>query len=318
MQFKIGQKVRFLHENAEGVIVKISDKNNVEVDLGDDFPVDAHVSELIPVDEAETFYSVSDHQELAEEEDTTRPLGTDLFDISLAVAEASEGQYELRIINPEPLDALYVCFGKLRNKYSGLADGKVQSGGVQLLCRMSRDELAHLKELYFQILFFKTGNGYPHEPLVRILPWKASRLEANPRHISAIRKDGWLFQIRDQYKKEPVKTEKKQEGVMSMQDWGNRISSPPMVEDLHIEKLVSNPFELGPSLMLSVQLEHAQKRLSDAILENCSRIIFIHGIGEGKLKSELIRILKEADHVHSFHPADPVKYGNGAIEVILD
>ena len=44
MRYRIGQKVRLLHDSGEGVIISLIDKYHVEVDLGDDFPIDVHIS----------------------------------------------------------------------------------------------------------------------------------------------------------------------------------------------------------------------------------------------------------------------------------
>ena len=51
---RVGQRVRFLHDSGEGVISGLVDKQHVEVDMGDDFPMEVHISEVIPVAEEET------------------------------------------------------------------------------------------------------------------------------------------------------------------------------------------------------------------------------------------------------------------------
>ena len=56
MDFRVGQRVRLLHESGEGVIVRLIDKKTVEVDMGDDFPIDVAVDELILIDQAERRY----------------------------------------------------------------------------------------------------------------------------------------------------------------------------------------------------------------------------------------------------------------------
>ena len=52
-------------------------------------------------------------------------------------------------------------------------------------------------------------------------------------------------------------------------------------------------------------------------LENYSEIIFIHGIGTGKLKNELNKILAAHEHVASFDNTYDHRFGFGATEVEL-
>ena len=65
MKFRVGQRVRMLHESGEGVVTKLIDKKHVEVDLGDDFPIDMHVDELIPIDRSEQTYLTPEEEEEA-------------------------------------------------------------------------------------------------------------------------------------------------------------------------------------------------------------------------------------------------------------
>ena len=63
MKYHIGQKVSLLHESGEGKITAILDKNHVEVDLGDDFPIDVHISEIIPIDPEEDKFFKKEERE---------------------------------------------------------------------------------------------------------------------------------------------------------------------------------------------------------------------------------------------------------------
>ena len=89
---------------------------------------------------------------------------------------------------------------------------------------------------------------------------------------------------------------------------------PPMIVDLHIEKLVKNPGRLEPWQILDFQLDSAKNQLEWALSKRKQRIIFIHGIGEGVLKAELETLLRRYDEIR-FYPANPTEFGAGAIEV---
>ena len=90
----------------------------------------------------------------------------------------------------------------------------------------------------------------------------------------------------------------------------------PMEVDLHIEKLISHPGQLGVVELLDFQLDHARKQLEFAIRKKISTMVFIHGVGEGVLKSELHSLFKRYPNL-MFRDASFRKYGSGATEVLL-
>ena len=87
--------------------------------------------------------------------------------------------------------------------------------------------------------------------------------------------------------------------------------------DLHIQQLVSKTSGLDNFEMLNIQLDTARYKITFAISKKIQRIVFIHGVGEGVLRYELHRLLKEYEGQLKFYDADYQKYGIGATEVYL-
>ena len=94
-------------------------------------------------------------------------------------------------------------------------------------------------------------------------------------------------------------------------------SFPPMEVDLHIHQLVPKTRGLDNFEMLNIQLDTARYKITFAISKKIQRIVFIHGVGEGVLRYELHRLLKEYEDQLKFYDADYQKYGIGATEVYL-
>ncbi|WP_333667608.1 Smr/MutS family protein, partial [Flavobacterium sp.] len=84
--------------------------------------------------------------------------------------------------------------------------------------------------------------------------------------------------------------------------------------DLHIEKLVKSFKGMSNYEILTLQSETAKKHIEFAIRNRIPRIVFIHGVGDGVLKSELDFMLGRYDNL-SFQDANYQKYGLGATEV---
>lgn len=85
--------------------------------------------------------------------------------------------------------------------------------------------------------------------------------------------------------------------------------------DLHMEQLVPSTRNLDTFDILNYQLRHAKGKLEWAIAKRISKIIFIHGVGDGILKKELLGLLKR--YPVRFTNASFKKYGYGATEVSL-
>ena len=86
--------------------------------------------------------------------------------------------------------------------------------------------------------------------------------------------------------------------------------------DLHIHELTHSTKGMTDFDMLQLQLQNAEKRLIKAIKNKEKKLIFIHGVGKGRLKSELTVLFQRYKEVE-FYDADFHKYGRGATEVYI-
>jgi dsDNA-specific endonuclease/ATPase MutS2 len=94
-------------------------------------------------------------------------------------------------------------------------------------------------------------------------------------------------------------------------------SRPPMVVDLHIEKLTKQHSRMSNYDMLTLQLDTAERQLKFALSKKMQRVVFVHGVGEGVLKAELETLFRRYDTVLKYYEADPREYGRGATEVYI-
>lgn len=90
---------------------------------------------------------------------------------------------------------------------------------------------------------------------------------------------------------------------------------PPMEVDLHIHQLVASTKNMTNHDMLTLQIETARNQLEFAISKRIQRVVFIHGVGEGVLRTELEYLLGRYNV--KFYDAEYAKYGIGATEVYI-
>ncbi len=123
----------------------------------------------------------------------------------------------------------------------------------------------------------------------------------SPYKVRVLSKDGFELTVSV---KDLVKIE---EGTDNIKSYGNKYifkDTPRILKkskqqqhlkhltvDLHIEVLRSDYKIIDPSEIIQIQLKECYKTLEIALNSNASKLIIIHGIGQGVLKKEVQNIL---------------------------
>jgi dsDNA-specific endonuclease/ATPase MutS2 len=104
------------------------------------------------------------------------------------------------------------------------------------------------------------------------------------------------------YKQEPVKIKSKAH------------AKDEMVVDLHIEKLLEDHYGLTNSEKLDIQVKYFRRKLELAINGHFTKIVFIHGVGNGVLRQTIRDLLRTYEGIQ-YSDASYDKFGAGATEV---
>ena len=86
--------------------------------------------------------------------------------------------------------------------------------------------------------------------------------------------------------------------------------------DLHIESLTETTLGMDNQDILRLQISRFKQTMERGFEKKIRSIVFIHGVGEGVLKSEILLRLKQYEDI-SWHAAPMKKYGSGATKVIF-
>ena len=87
--------------------------------------------------------------------------------------------------------------------------------------------------------------------------------------------------------------------------------------DLHIENLIDSHRGMSNAQILNIQMVNFRRFLNASINKQHKKIVIIHGVGEGVLRSE---IRKELNYNHShleYYDASYQEFGMGATEIRL-
>lgn len=325
-KFSVGDKVSFKNEPQSGFITGFRKKDMVMVEV-DGFEIPVHASELILVEKAITPEIPSilpEPQTTIKKEDKFSWLDRDSLFLVAAPSEKLQvftGQVNYWLVNHTSLHVMYSVSFMKNEEYITLSKGSVHSGNDLLLFRKTREELNEWKKLNIQLIFFsenlfelKRPQMHDSEILIPDLNSEATGAEGLFAYARVKRladfseKEMALEKLKVHFESGAFSGKIKQEmnAVLKNED----------IIDLHIEKITDDYRSLDATAILRMQIEVFRRELDNALRNHYYRIIFIHGIGEGILRQQLIDELKFYPGL-SAKPASYQKFGNGAIEIQL-
>ena len=249
--------------------------------------------------------------------------------------------FGIYLLNHNAHDLLFTYSLKEENKFICKDFDRLDEETAILLDVIDKSDVEKWKDIQFQFLFFKKDATINKQPIVRDIQIKPIRFykENNYADCSLINEKCILISLNEKEKYEPEEwAEEKWESKNKIIEKPsglkiighiNEINKPlPFPEkhiiekgvaevDLHIEELIENYSGKDNFELLTIQLEYFSKMLEIAIANKFKQITFIHGVGNGKLKQEIINKLKGNFPDLKYSDASFLRYGKGATEVIL-
>lgn len=368
IQFKVGDRVKFLDQEGGGKISKIVSPVLVNVEMEDGFEIPTLTKELVLdyVDEkaGKIFTSnknIEDARQSSEKEQTQGQTTND-DDIRIEKIFLSRkgqdvekgvylcyvpcdqkyfisGNYYVYLVNNTDTTILYSLF--LSNKQGGFVGqdfGSIDEKERCLLATIGNDELESWCNGVIQIMFHKDNSDKVLMPIsyeIKVRTAKffkegcfvdsglfAEKVLSVP--VAIMSEVPLLLEKQQQVKKEEIIKRLEEKGDVKIVKQTkpisffdkHLISSKEAEVDLHIEELVDEQTNLSPNDILNIQIDYFKKCLSQAIERHLDKIIFIHGVGQGTLKTKLMAELNNYSFIHYF-PASMQKYGIGATEVYI-
>lgn len=327
MKLRIGDKVRFLNETGEGKVSRIKDKNTVFVELADGFEIPYLIKQLVPI-----------HTELIIDRDAENIELNHDANVADAVYFVVEPDHELQhlvsdyriyLFNASSFNMLYSYSIKDGEYYQTLKHGEVGPYQKVLFKQIKIDFFKEYNYHKLDCLLFKNTFFRAQLPIAEIV-YVSHKTLAQSEAIKhqEFKHPVYAFLLKDEFihmhEVEQNLTEADIEKIKSIKEFKTRTSvskskkeflkSLEKEVDLHIEELTQDTTGLSNYEMLNIQLERFEKELDNAIQKGMKKIIFIHGVGNGRLKHEIVTILKQTKGI-TFHDASYKEYGFGATQV---
>ena len=240
--------------------------------------------------------------------------------------------YDLYLVNDCGYNIMYVAAMVKDATYCGIQAGMLESDTTIHLTQISDDTLKTIKNIHFDILFFKKGNYLPQEPMHYNLKIDEFYLTDPVNYVSTLYFDekALIYNISEEYLMSEIErvakgainkfeNEKKQIDATPILPIKKKVPENDLEEiDLHIEQLVDNAKRLTPAEILEIQMDLFNKTLNEAIKNRKKkRIVFIHGVGNGRLRLEIQRTLSQKYPKLKFQDASFKEYGFGATMIMI-
>lgn len=335
----IGDKVKFLNETGGGIITRVLDPETVMVRIEEGFEVPVKIKGLIP-DQGRMADSIADEKnKLKAESPAVKPPGISIKEKVLqneSAEQKNSGQVYLaftRETNPFQLkthlinDTNYQIYfviglrkmGQQLYQYSGLLEPntKVVLGNYRIT---KTDEPTIFAVQY---LGFTQGYYVPFEPVSRIIEIDTQKLvdKQYEKENDFFDDAATVFSINaknDLENSKYSKTSLEKEKSSTKRTGTEKNKSPETLEvDLHIHEIVEDESGLTDGEILDIQLRRFEISLETALRGNIKKIIFIHGVGQGKLKYEISKIMDKKYPDLKYQDASFKEYGYGATMVLL-
>ncbi len=346
MKLEIGTKVKFLNDIGGGVVKGFNPDEMVLVETDDGFEMPVKASDLIIAEPTVYGFDGETSQPPAAvptREDVKMQLKVSFEEkkyaaqkgkVLLALVPENEkllhvSKFALYLINDGNYYFNYVLSFKDNNVHTLVGSGSIEPDTKMEIQSFTQNSIAKIKEFRIQGIFYKHGLLNPVKPV---------DMTYNIEHVSFY-KIGF-FTDNDYFNKKALVFKKDEEfdlkeTIDKLDDTTiNKIAAYKEKKqpekkpkssvnkdieevDLHIEEIVENHADLSNGEIINIQLARFETALETVLHSKTQRIVFIHGVGNGRLKLELRKKLDRKYPDLRYQDASFKEYGFGATMVYL-
>jgi len=353
---KTGDTVRFLNAVGGGKVTRIdAQKGIVYVEDQDGFEIPALARECVAVPRVNetTNFPIKDFSskpavetsaaETVQKVKTAVPEPVEIIEtadgdelrallafIPVDVKSLQTSQYDCLLIN----DSNYFLFYNLiiGEKYQrrSAANGIIEPNMQEEILRIANADLNDWENLQVQVIPYKQGKVYvPQAAIdfnVRIAPVKFYKLHSFTEN-DYFDELAMLIDLTNQKQTvmSEISAEEIKQAMLSKESDSSPkpkrqkvILNPKIMEvDLHIHELIDVTAGLSNADMLQLQLDKFHAVIDENKHKKGQKIVFIHGKGEGVLRNEIMKQLKNRYKSYFYQDASFKEYGFGATMVVI-
>jgi hypothetical protein len=348
---KIGDKVRFLNAVGGGTVKRFQNKDIVLVEEEDGFETPVLIRECVVIGEtAQTDKNTYASQVLKKEAPAETPTvkeekyeitetpGGERLNVYLAflpmdIKSIGKCNYETFLINESNYYLFFNYMNRQNNAWFSCYTSVIEPNTKLFIEEFSKEQINEREKVCIQLIAFKKDKPYSlknaYSVELRIDGIKFYKLHSF-RENDFFEDEALIYPvIRDDVPEREMLISasdlKEAMTTKAQADFPVRRPSPTQKEnhlqwvevDLHINQLLDSTSGLTNTDMLNVQLDAFRKTLEKYKNKKGQKIVFIHGKGEGVLKSALLNELKLKYKHFPVQDASFREYGFGATMITI-
>lgn len=340
MQFQKGDKVRFLNETGEGTFIRNNGAGIAIVEVEDGFEYPFPINQLVPVRSHERPTRLEETREevkptantsFAEVMNPGFPDGIYLVFQPQNQQIPSAGPIDVYVLNRSEYHTFFTVSLKDGKDWICIQSGMLGPGRRAEVDTMTPADIDEWGQAKTDVLFY-SDEVYSHiNPVSNTIKLRGVKFMKDSSYQSHLLTDKKCYVaevalIDDAIEQTDEKPFVSNDELRRMMELKERVSTAKKVSvphqknqtlekevDLHIEELLDNWSGMSNAQLLDVQLKRVQKEMDEAVAAHMRKVIFIHGIGNGRLKTEVRRLLSTYKGIR-INDGSFSRYGFGATE----
>ena len=341
---KIGDKVRFLNSVGGGIVRKFVNKDVVSVEEEDGFETPVLVRECVVIAPAgEVTAAAQAKAGTAPLPDIDKPVvvrevrGGDELNVVLAFlpedpSALERTKFDSYLVNDSNYWLMVVYTSREEQGWKVRYTGAVQPNQKVHLETFDKASLSELERVCVQLVAFKRDRSFeqklPASVEVRLDTvkfYKQNTFTSNPYFgedaliYPIVKRDIAQQAVRIAHTKiEKALQEKLSVDVMPVRPAKPLTIRNGVIEiDLHIDSLIDSTAGMDNSHILDYQMDVFRKTLAEYRNKKGTRIVFIHGKGDGVLRKAILDEMKRVYKTYGCQDASFREYGYGATMVTI-
>ena len=349
---KIGDKVRFLSAVGGGIVKGFQGKDIVLVEEEDGFETPVLIRECVVIEDNENQYRqpaprVAVAAQPAPVVAPTQPKeepryeelpGGDRLNLYIAylpddIKNLTQGHYEAYLVNDSNYFLYYHYMARDNASWRSLSRGEIEPNTKLFIHEFSKEDLNGLENICLQCMAYKKDKAFALKNVysveLRLNTVKFYKVHCF-RENDFFEEDAIVYPIiqNDLPEREMLVLAAELQEAMMEKRRDDRLQAKPAREskpkqsavvevDLHASELLETTAGMSNSDILEYQLAHFREVLEKYKGKKGQKIVFIHGKGEGVLRTALEKELKTKFRPYSFQDASFREYGFGATMVTI-
>lgn len=339
---KVGDKVKFLNESGGGIVVKIINDKQVMVQIEDGFEIPCLINELIKTESSGENQVKAAQQptkpvtqpttqkpkpEVKPEKQATKQEPLRLISTAKPLLafvpkndnlDADKAAFDLYLLNDGDYYLYYTVAFEKFDRLQMAEKGDLEPEMKVNIGEYDYDELVKVNSIIIDFLVYNENEYKYHLPINQRISLKTISLlkKTNYKENEFFYENAYIIDLsvfnEDSIGKIDLKDKKKPQLEKQQKP-----ESDTEIVDLHIEEIVEDTSSLTPGEILNTQMARFTTSLEGAIRGKTKKIVFIHGVGNGKLRYEIQKTLNSKYPDLKYQDASFAEYGYGATMVII-